>query len=173
VIRCLLKHSGTIIIIVVNDSQAPDAISLASLSRDFSNRNIFLINAVRRFACRAEHFLRFCRQKMESRSTEEEKMPHDQDEIVKHARDHAWDWFDLHAGQRMQSFNYFIVATAFLTAGSASLLEKHPEIAVGVALMGAWIAIWFNRLDRRTKQLSRAGENALEVTQARYASTSG
>jgi hypothetical protein len=106
---------------------------------------------------------------MESRSTEEEKMPHDQDEIVKHARDHAWDWFVLHAGQRMQSFNYFIVATAFLTAGYASLLEKHPEIAVGVALMGAWIAIWFNRLDRRTKQLIRAGENALEVTQARLA----
>lgn len=96
-------------------------------------------------------------------------MPHDPDEIVKHSRDHAWDWFVLHAGQRMQSFNYFIVATAFLTAGYASLLERHPEIAGGVALMGAWIAVWFNRLDRRTRQLIGAGENALEVAQARLA----
>lgn len=96
-------------------------------------------------------------------------MPHDQDEILKHARDHAWDWFSLHAGQRMQSFNYFIVAIAFLTAGYASLLEKRPWIAVGTALTGAWIAVWFNRLDRRTRQLISAGESALEVTQARLA----
>ncbi len=96
-------------------------------------------------------------------------MPHDQDEIVKHARDHAWDWFALHAGQRMQSFNYFIVAVAFLTGGYASLLEKRPWIAVGTALMGAWIAVWFNRLDRRTRQLISAGESALGVAQARLA----
>jgi hypothetical protein len=100
------------------------------------------------------------------------EMPQDKDEVIKDAYNHAWNWFSLHAGQRMQSFNYFIVATAFLVAGYSSLLEKRPAIAVGTALMGAWIAFWFTRLDRRTRQLIDAGERVLEIVQARMAEIS-
>ena len=42
--------------------------------------------------------------------------PSDPDEIAKQAREHAWNWFALHATQRMQAFNFFVVATAFLIA---------------------------------------------------------
>ena len=38
--------------------------------------------------------------------------PSDPDEIAKQAREHAWNWFALHATQRMQAFNFFMVATA-------------------------------------------------------------
>jgi len=69
----------------------------------------------------------------------------------------------------MQSFNYFLVATAFLASAFASLLERSPAVAAGVAIVGAWIAFWFTRLDRRTRQLLNAGESALEVAQARLA----
>jgi hypothetical protein len=91
------------------------------------------------------------------------------DDHDQQARDHAWDWFALHAGQRMDSLNFFLVATAFLVAGYADLLEKNPLAAVGVAAIGAWIAVWFSRLDRRTRQLVEAGEKALKVSQARLA----
>jgi hypothetical protein len=37
----------------------------------------------------------------------------------------------------MQTFNFFLVATAFLIAAYASLLEKHPFAAVAVALVGS------------------------------------
>jgi hypothetical protein len=39
--------------------------------------------------------------------------PSDPDEIAKQAREHAWNWFALHATQRMQAFNFFVVATAY------------------------------------------------------------
>ena len=89
------------------------------------------------------------------------------------ARTHAWDWFALHAGQRMQTFNYFLVATAFLAAAYASLLDKSPGAAAGVAVIGAWVGYWFTRLDRRIRQLINAGEAALVVAQARLAESTG
>lgn len=92
-------------------------------------------------------------------------MPKDEKvETVKLVHDHAWAWFVLHAGQRMQSFNYFIVAAAFLTAGYATLLDKQPFVAAGAAIVGAWTTMWFRRLDLRTKQLISAAERVLEET---------
>jgi hypothetical protein len=95
--------------------------------------------------------------------------PSDPDEIAKQAREHAWNWFALHATQRMQAFNFFVVATAFLIAADASILEKHPVAAAVLAAVGAWLTLWFNRLDARSCQLVEAGEDALKVSQARLA----
>jgi len=95
-----------------------------------------------------------------------------QDEIAEQVRDHAWDWFALHAAQRMQTFNFFLVATAFLMAAYGSLLEKHPLAAAAVAVVGAWLAFWFTRLDARMRQLVKAGENVLRIAQARLAERS-
>jgi hypothetical protein len=96
-------------------------------------------------------------------------MSTDRDDPDGSARTHAWDWFSLHTGQRLQTFNFFLVATAFVAAGYATLLDNSPKAAAGVALVGAWIAYWFTRLDRRARQLIRAGEAALRVSQARLA----
>jgi hypothetical protein len=69
----------------------------------------------------------------------------------------------------MQAFNFFVVATAFLIAAYASILEKHPGAAAVLAAVGAWLTLWFNRLDARSCQLVEAGEDALKVSQARLA----
>jgi hypothetical protein len=98
--------------------------------------------------------------------------PSDPDEIAKQAREHAWNWFALHATQRMQAFNFFVVATAFLIAAYASLLDKEPAAAAVLAIVGAWLAFWFNRLDARSRQLVEAGEDALRVSQTRLANLS-
>lgn len=95
----------------------------------------------------------------------------DQSEVAKQAREHAWNWFVLHAGQRMQTFNFFLVATAFLIAAYASLLEKHHWAAFGVALLGSWLAVWFYRLDMRSRQLVKAGERALVILEAQLSAT--
>jgi len=96
--------------------------------------------------------------------------PSDPDEIAKQAREHAWSWFALHGTQRMQVFNFFVVATAFLIAAYASLLEKHPAAALVLAISGAWLTFWFNRLEARSRQLVKAGERALAASQVRLAS---
>jgi hypothetical protein len=98
--------------------------------------------------------------------------PPDPVEIAKQAREHAWNWFALHATQRMQAFNFFVVATAFLIAAYASLLDKEPAAAAVLAIVGAWLAFWFNRLDARSRQLVEAGEDALRVSQTRLANLS-
>jgi hypothetical protein len=98
------------------------------------------------------------------------RQPNDNSRSQRDTREHAWNWFALHATQRMQAFNFFVVATAFLIAAYASIIEKHPVAAAVLAAVGAWLTIWFNLLDARSRQLVEAGENALRVSQARLAS---
>jgi hypothetical protein len=97
----------------------------------------------------------------------------DPSEIAEQARKYAWDWFALHATQRMQAFNFFVVATAFLIAAYASLLEKHPPAAGFLGIVGAWLTVWFNRLDARNRQLVKAGERALAASETRLAALTG
>jgi hypothetical protein len=97
----------------------------------------------------------------------------DPNEFAKRAHDHAWNWFALHAAQRMQTFNFFLVATAFLVAGYASLLEKHRGAAAGIALLGAWIAFWFSRLDMRNRQFVKAAERALVALESQLFAVTG
>lgn len=93
--------------------------------------------------------------------------------LLKEARAHAWDWFALHANQRMQAFNFFLVATGFLVAAYASALPKLPLVACGVALLGSWMTFWFSRLDTRSKELVKAGEAALSDCESRLAELTG
>ena len=86
------------------------------------------------------------------------------------ALDHAWAWFALHAGQRMQCVNFFFVAVAFLAAGYVTALTRgHPGVAVGIGGVGAWLALWFYGLDGRTRELVDAGEAAMAPLQQQLA----
>lgn len=100
-------------------------------------------------------------------------MSRDLEPMSKDALDHAWAWFVLHAAQRMQTFNFFLVATAFLVAGFGAVVERHPPLGVGIGVLGAWISLWFNRLEQRSKQLVKAGEAAVTALQCELAQRSG
>jgi Flp pilus assembly protein TadB len=79
-------------------------------------------------------------------------------EIAQDALHHSWDWFALHAAQRMQCVNFFLVAVAFLIAAFVTALTgKHYAVAVAVGLLGGWISWWFHRLELWTKELVKAG----------------
>ncbi len=91
------------------------------------------------------------------------------DPVARETQEHAWRWFVLHANQRMQTFNYFLVATAFLFSAYGSLLKEYRPAAVVVALLGAWLAFWFRRMDVRTRQLIDVGRQGMIATQARLA----
>ncbi len=87
---------------------------------------------------------------------------------------HAWDWFALHARQRMQCVNFFLVAVAFLVAAFVTALkEGHEPVAAAIGLLGAGVTAWFHRLEIRTKELVKAGEAAMEPLERRLADTMG
>ena len=88
--------------------------------------------------------------------------------------DHAWSWFSLHAAQRMQLVNFWLIATAFLTAGYVSAIDsKRPGVALGVAVVGATTTVGFHALERRTRHLTQMGETALKALQTQLAEASG
>ena len=86
------------------------------------------------------------------------------------ALDHAWDWFSLHATQRLQSINFFLVAIAFLSAAFVTAAkEKMNVLAGGIAVTGACVSFFFYRMDRRIRSLLHAAEYAMEPLEGQLA----
>lgn len=80
------------------------------------------------------------------------------------SQSYAWNWFALHAGQRLQLVNFWLVAVAFLAAAFVQARASHlTAIALGVSVTGAVSSLAFMRLDVRTRQLVRVAEDALSV----------
>ncbi|MDO0945999.1 RipA family octameric membrane protein [Chromohalobacter israelensis] len=80
-------------------------------------------------------------------------------------REYAWSYFQLHAGQRMSTFNFFIIVSALMTTGLAAAITNElpgPILGafLGVALMISSFAFW--KLDQRVKFLIRHAENSLK-----------
>lgn len=91
-------------------------------------------------------------------------------EIDQAALAHAWDWFALHARQRMQCVNFFLVAVAFLaTAYGTALTKDLHGLAVGICVLGVLISLCFHWLDQRTRNLVEAGRDAIKPLQQRLA----
>ena len=45
------------------------------------------------------------------------------EDVIEH-RNYVWNYFQLHASQRMTTFNFFVVIAALLTAGLARTFDK-------------------------------------------------
>ena len=83
------------------------------------------------------------------------------------AQTYAWNWFALHAGQRLQLVNFWLVAVAFLASAYVQARSNHmTAIAFGVSVTGAVSSVSFMRLDVRTRQLVQVAENALRHFEA-------
>ncbi|WP_156891542.1 hypothetical protein [Agromyces subbeticus] len=86
------------------------------------------------------------------------------------ALSHAWAWFALHAGQRMQVINYYLITIALILAGyGVAFQSQNFLIAATVALAGLGVSVAFWMLDRRTKELVKAAEVPLRELQRRLA----
>jgi len=95
-------------------------------------------------------------------------------ECEKAALDHAWDWFSLHATQRMQAMNFFLVATAFLSASFVTAAkEKVHVLAGGVAVLAIFLSYLFYRMERRIRTLIKAAEHAIEPLEEKLAEAVG
>lgn len=92
-------------------------------------------------------------------------------EQLKLALDHAWAWFTIHATQRLQAVNYFLIAAAFLFAAFvAAAKEPGLQFLAGfIALLGVIVSLLFYKIERRIRSLIHASEAALKPLQRRLA----
>lgn len=84
------------------------------------------------------------------------------------AHDHAWNYFELHAGQRLTLFNFFTVLTGFATAGIAATLQGSARFSIlGVALGGLLVLLSFVfwKLDQRAAFLVKHAEAIQELAE--------
>src|SRR5262245_9986241 len=82
---------------------------------------------------------------------------------------YAWNWFSLHASQRLQLVNFWLIAVAFLASAFVEARSNHMvAIAAGVSATGAVSSLAFLRLDVRTRQMIQAAENALRYFESQY-----
>jgi hypothetical protein len=88
------------------------------------------------------------------------------------ALNHSWNWFSLHAEHRMQAVNYFLIASAFLSAAYVSAL-RYPPVAFGVASLGVVFCVCFYCLEIRIQELVKASEKALYPLQEQLARLTG
>jgi hypothetical protein len=106
--------------------------------------------------------------------TQEDRITHADLGDNKLAFDYAWGWFSLHAEQRMQAVNFFLIAIAFLAASYVSaIVGKYPALAAGIGVVGAFSSFIFYRIERRIRGLIKAAEAALRPIEREMAARSG
>src|SRR5262249_4702094 len=94
-------------------------------------------------------------------------------DTLKEQRDYAWAYFQLHANQRMSSFNFFVVIAALLTTGLATTLKSdftHHYVGVVLALSLFVISFVFWKMDQRVRYLIKHAEEALKAIEEKWMS---
>lgn len=86
-----------------------------------------------------------------------------------HSLEHAWRYFELHAGQRMTVFNFFLFLSGLAAAGIVGALTASnplPELAGTLALLLSLTSFLFSKLDQRVCFLMKEAELACARAEA-------
>lgn len=80
-------------------------------------------------------------------------------------REQAWNFFQMQAGQRLMTFNYYVLISSLLCTGLASSFKDDPNSSYLGASFGLLLILFsfvFWKLDRRNKDLIKSSEEALK-----------
>jgi hypothetical protein len=80
-------------------------------------------------------------------------------------RKQAWDYFELHSGQRLTTFNFYIVIASVITTALFSTFQKDykvPLLGIPLGLLLSFISYIFWKVDTRNRQLIKGAEEALK-----------
>ena len=84
-------------------------------------------------------------------------------------RRQAWDYFALHAQQRLTTVNFYLVMATALTAGAVASFDesfRFPGLRLPTGLLLSLLSFAFWRLDFRNRELIKAAEAALRSFEA-------
>lgn len=83
---------------------------------------------------------------------------------VDRLEERAWASFALHAGQRLTTFNFFIVLSSLLVGAMVTTFQKDfrvPYLGAVVGVLLAMLSFIFWKIDVRNKQLIKLAEKAI------------
>ncbi len=79
---------------------------------------------------------------------------------------YAWGYFEVHAGQRLTTFRFYLIVATLLTTGLFATLQKDfkfPTVSLVLGALLIFFSFVFRKLDARNKQLVENGQNALRL----------
>lgn len=85
--------------------------------------------------------------------------------------EHAWRYFELHAGQRISMFNFFIVLSGLVCAGLADCMHRTGSfqlVGTGLGILLAFVSFVFWKLDQRTAFFVKLAEDAMTTLEASF-----
>ena len=79
-------------------------------------------------------------------------------------REFHWNYFSLHADQRLKTFNFYLVVSAVLIAAIVNILDGDKKLTLACILpyLLSLISFIFWKLDVRTKYMIKNSEEALK-----------
>ena len=90
------------------------------------------------------------------------------------AYEHAWNWFKYHAEQRLAMIRFAVLILGAIAAGAAYLhKDKEYLFSSIICIFEIVITYCFLRLDLRTSDLIKLGENALIEKEDQMATDTG
>jgi hypothetical protein len=100
----------------------------------------------------------------DERSEAESSLGKEQAKARTENRDYVWKYWSFHADQRLKTFNFFILFTTVLVAGSLAYLKdaRQPNLAAPCGVLMTAICWLFWRLDCRNRALIRHAEGILK-----------
>ena len=87
---------------------------------------------------------------------------------IKDQRQYVWNYFQLHASQRLITFNFYIVISTAIAAGYIVALRVNsvPVLAILLGFTISLLSFIFWKLDMRNKLLIKNAEEALKYLEA-------
>jgi len=85
--------------------------------------------------------------------------------------DLSWKYFQLHAQQRTQYFNYFVVFSTILSSGLIATFQNNfqlPYLGIGIGLIQMFLSYIFWKIDDRNKFLTKHSENIIKEIETDY-----
>lgn len=80
-------------------------------------------------------------------------------------RKQAWDFFQMQAGQRLATFNFYIAISSLLSTGLVATFKQEvdlPYVGIAFGLLLILFSFIFWKLDQRNSDLIKGAESALK-----------
>jgi hypothetical protein len=85
-------------------------------------------------------------------------------------RKQSWDFFQMQAGQRLTTFNFYIAISSLLSTGLAASFKADidlPHLGVTFGLLLLLFSFIFWKLDQRNRDLIKGAEESLKFFEAK------